>query len=75
MRENKNKAHRRKHGIWFEETQSCLDDPNGLYYRFTMLPTLFNTSERNKIVNKIINIDYSGTTGRAYRINCIQSRA
>jgi uncharacterized DUF497 family protein len=27
--ENNNRINRRKHGIWFEEAQSCFDDPNG----------------------------------------------
>ena len=30
--ERKNKANRKKHGIWFEETQQLFDDPNAIRY-------------------------------------------
>lgn len=30
--ENKNKSNRKKHSVWFEESQQVFDDPNAILY-------------------------------------------
>lgn len=62
--ENKNKANRKKHGIWFEEAQSVFDDPHG---------RLFLDSEHSSgEEDRFILIGYSSSDKLLVIVHCLR---
>jgi len=59
--EKKNKANRKKHGIWFEEAQSVFDDVHG---------RLFLDSEHSDHEDRFILIGYSSSDKFLVVVHC-----
>jgi len=61
--ENKNKANRKKHGIWFEEAQSVFDDLGG---------RLFLDLEHSDHEDRFVLIGYSGSSRLLVVVHCLR---
>lgn len=60
--ETKNKANRRKHGIWFEEAQTVFDDPHGGLF--------LDPNHSSDDEDRFVLIGYSGSQRLLIVIHC-----
>jgi len=59
--ESKNKANRRKHGVWFEEAQQAFDDPKAL---------LFADPSHSRNEDRFILLEISGSARLLVVVHC-----